>query len=39
MEALKLRLELRDIQAAHDRLLGYLHYQTNEQNIINCDRP
>lgn len=39
METLKFRLELRDIRAAHDRLLRYLHYQTNDQNIIKCDRP
>jgi hypothetical protein len=39
MEALKLRLELRDIRAAHDRLLRYLHYQTNEQNIILLRAP
>jgi CRP-like cAMP-binding protein len=41
IQALKFRLELRDIRAAHERLLRYLRYQVQpgEQNIVNFDRP
>ena len=41
IQALKVRLELRDIRAAHERLLRYLRYQVlpGEQNIVNFDRP
>jgi CRP/FNR family transcriptional regulator, dissimilatory nitrate respiration regulator len=41
IQGLKVRLELRDIRAAHKRLLRYLRYQgqPGEQNIINFDRP
>ncbi|ARV61184.1 hypothetical protein BZZ01_23505 [Nostocales cyanobacterium HT-58-2] len=41
IQDLKIRIELRDIRAAHERLLRYLHYQaqSNEQTIVNFDRP
>ncbi|KYC39961.1 hypothetical protein WA1_28785 [Scytonema hofmannii PCC 7110] len=41
IQDLKLRIELRDIRAAHERLLRYLRYlaQSDEQNIVNVDRP
>lgn len=41
IQDLKLRIELRDIRAAHERLLRYLRYlaQSNEQSIVNVDRP
>ncbi|MUG99400.1 cyclic nucleotide-binding domain-containing protein [Scytonema sp. UIC 10036] len=41
IQDLKLRIELRDIRAAHERLLRYLDYlaQSNAQNIISFDRP
>ncbi len=38
---LKVRLELRDIRAAHERVLRYLRYmaEPGEQRIVNFDRP
>ena len=41
IQALKVRLELRDIRAAHERLLRYLRYQVQpgEQNLVNFERP
>jgi CRP/FNR family transcriptional regulator, dissimilatory nitrate respiration regulator len=41
IQGLKVRLELRDIRAAHERLLRYLRYQgqPGEKNTINFDRP
>ncbi|MBW4498279.1 MAG: Crp/Fnr family transcriptional regulator [Scytonema hyalinum WJT4-NPBG1] len=41
IEDLKIRIELRDIRAAHERLLRYLRYQTQsgEQSVVNFDRP
>jgi CRP/FNR family transcriptional regulator, dissimilatory nitrate respiration regulator len=40
IEALKLRLELRDIRKAHERVLQYLRYQVEgEENAIAFDRP
>ncbi len=40
IQALKVRLELRDIRAAHERVLRYLRYQAQlgEQNTVNFDR-
>ncbi|KAB8317233.1 Crp/Fnr family transcriptional regulator [Tolypothrix campylonemoides VB511288] len=41
IQDLKIRIELRDIRKAHERLLRYLRYQaqSGEQNIVNFDRP
>jgi CRP-like cAMP-binding protein len=41
IQALKFRLELRDIRAAHERLLRYLRYlaQPGEPTIVTFDRP
>ncbi|MEC4812463.1 MAG: Crp/Fnr family transcriptional regulator [Scytonema sp. PMC 1069.18] len=41
IQDLKIRLELRDIRAAHERLLRYLGYlaQSEEQNTVSFDRP
>lgn len=41
IQDLKLRIELRDIRAAHERLLRYLRYlaQSNQESIVNVDRP
>lgn len=41
IQDLKIRVELRDIRAAHERLLRYLQYQTQsgEQTVVNFDRP
>ncbi|GAA6617632.1 Crp/Fnr family transcriptional regulator [Scytonema sp. NUACC26] len=41
IQDLKLRIELRDIRAAHERLLRYLRYlaQSNSESVVNVDRP
>jgi CRP/FNR family transcriptional regulator, dissimilatory nitrate respiration regulator len=41
IQDLKIRVELRDIRAAHERLLRYLRYQTqsNEQTVVTFNRP
>ncbi|KAF3886997.1 MULTISPECIES: Crp/Fnr family transcriptional regulator [Nostocales] len=41
IQDLKLRIELRDIRAAHKRLLRYLRYlaASEEQSIVSFDRP
>jgi CRP-like cAMP-binding protein len=40
MKGLKLRLELREIRSAHDRVLQYLRYMAQpDQTTINFDRP
>ncbi|NJM68761.1 MAG: Crp/Fnr family transcriptional regulator [Scytonema sp. RU_4_4] len=41
IQDLKIRVELRDIRAAHERLLRYLRYQTQsgQQGVVNFDRP
>jgi CRP/FNR family transcriptional regulator, dissimilatory nitrate respiration regulator len=36
---LKVRLELRDLRKARDRLLQYLRYTAREQTIVTFDRP
>ncbi|WP_017315651.1 Crp/Fnr family transcriptional regulator [Mastigocladopsis repens] len=41
IQDLKIRIELRDIRAAHERLLRYLRYQAQfgEHTVVNFDRP
>lgn len=40
IQDLKIRVELRDIRAAHERLLRYLRYQAQSgQTVVNFDRP